>query len=158
PYKNCTNTFTVTPQNGPPYTVVGFDTHPFYGYGNAAEEAQYRYDFATRIYLGHWNDDPHAHDAGWVIDNLGIVGRGQDDPFNGRWARNQPGIDNATSPDGQRSRFGAGMRPIDALEDLFFNHTMTQVLITGESDDALSTLHVPTDEVINHRPEWLDDH
>ena len=36
PYKNCTNTRTPA--------LVGFDTHPFYGYGNAAEHAQFRYD------------------------------------------------------------------------------------------------------------------
>ena len=156
PYKNCTNTFTVTPEFGPPYTVVGFDTFPFYGYGNAAEEAQYRYDFGTRIYLGQWSQDPHAHQAGWVIDNFGITGPGQDDPFNGRWADGKDGIDNARSPTGKQSRFGDGIRPIDALEDLYFKYSMTQA-ITGESDETLSTLHVPTDTVIHHTPEWLDD-
>jgi len=153
PYKNCTNTHTVQ-QGGSSFTVVGFDTHPFYGYGNAAEHAQFRYDYAKRIYLGHWGDDPRDMMGGWVIDKI----IGQDDPFDGRWASGSSGIANATAPDGTQSRFGTGQTPAAALLDLFQNYTNTQVVFPGLSDDTLSTIHVPTDEVFSHAPEWLDDH
>jgi hypothetical protein len=155
PYKNCTNSVNL---GGGIVSYLGFDQHPFYGYGNAAEHAQFRYDYARRIYLGHWGDDARDRMAGWVIDNIGVIGPGQDDPFNGRWASDQPGIDQATAPDGTQSRFGSGKTPADALDDLFQNHTFTDVMFPGQSDEALSTLHVPTDEVVSHAPEWFDDH
>ncbi len=153
PYKNCTNTYTIQ-QNGNFFTVVGFATHPLYGYQNAAEHAQFRYDYGKRIYLGNWGTDPRDLMAGWVIDTVG----GQDDPFDGRWASGATGIDNATAPDGTQSRFGSGKRPVDALQDLFDNHTNIEILFPNQSDDTFSTLHVPTEEVFSHAPEWFDDH
>src|SRR5262249_9634436 len=70
-----------------------FAGHPFYGYGNAAEEAQFRYDYARRIYLGHWGDDPRDKMGGWVIDTT----FGQDDPMDGRWASGTNDINIARS-------------------------------------------------------------
>ena len=153
PYKNCTNTRTIL-VNGTPVTIIGFDRHPLYGYGNAAEHAQFRYDYGERIYLGHWGDDPRDQMAGWVIDTLG----GQDDPFDGRWASGMVGIDTATAPDGTQSRFGSGKTPAAALQDLFDNYTNTEVVNPDQSEDALSKIHVPTKDVFDHAPAWLDDH
>ena len=164
PYKNCTNTYQVLQSNGTYLTIVGFSTHPLYGYGNAAEHAQFRYDYGKRIYLGHWGEDPHDKMAGWVIDTL----FGQNDPFDGRWASGTDGIDNATSPGGQQSRFGTGQTPAMAMQDLFQNHTVPHYFCRNtldplfacpdEGDSPLSSLHLPTDEVVNDAPEWLDDH
>ena len=66
-----------------------FQSNGFYGYANAAEEAQYRYDYAKRIYLdyatsnfdGQWASDSRDQSAGWVVDTL----NSQDDPMNGDW-------------------------------------------------------------------------
>jgi hypothetical protein len=154
PYKNCTNTYTVL-FDGQPITVPGFDTHPFYGYGNAAEHAQYRYDYAERIYLGQWGRDFRDLTGGWVIDDLGIVGPGQDDPFNGRWARGANGIQDAVCPDGTTSDFGT--RPDLALDDLFLHHSRAAVLFPEQADEDLSTLRVPDDGVLLAGPDWLDE-
>jgi hypothetical protein len=148
PYKNCTNSFSV------PFVNIGFDTHPFYGYGNAAEHAQFRYDYARRIYLGHWGDDARDTMGGWVIDNIGVIGPGQDDPFNGRWASGASGIHDTICPDGTQSHFGAP--PADALADLFLNHTNVDVVFSGQTDETLSTLHVPTDDVMRLSGDWFD--
>jgi len=153
PYKNCTNT-RIFQENSQTHTILGFDLHPFYGYANAAEHAQFRYDYGKRIYLNHWGDDPRDKMAGWVIDTIG----GQDDPFDGRWASGATNIDNATAPDGTQSRFGTNHTPAQALQDLFDNYTHTEVVNANESEDALKNIHVPTDEVFSHAPEWLDDH
>ncbi len=137
PYKNCT---------------TDFKTHPLYGYGNAAEHAQFRYDYGKRIYLGNWGADPRDKMAGWVSDTL----LGQDDPFDGRWASGAS-IDNATSPGGQQSRFGNGQTPAMALQDLFLNHTNFEVFPEQDlSDDTLSRIYVPTDEVFSYAPNWFD--
>src|SRR5262249_39062504 len=80
PYAHCTNTLPFFP---------GFDTQPFYSYGNAAEQAQFRFTYAKRIYAGRWGDDPRDKMAGWVIDKIS----GQEDPFDGRWASGMDGID-----------------------------------------------------------------
>src|SRR5437763_4372504 len=87
PYRHCTDEF---------------KAHPFYGYENAAEHAQFRYDYARRICRGHWGDDQRDVMGGWVVDNIGIFGNGQDDPFDGRWATCTVVIDNPGI------RFGSG--------------------------------------------------
>jgi hypothetical protein len=155
PYKNCTNSYTAVIDNQSIF-FVGFDQHPFYGYGNAAEHAQFRYDYARRIYAGAWGADVRDLMGGWVIDNLGVVGPGQDDPFDGRWARGACGIHHATSPDGTQSRFG--VPPADALGDLFLNHTKVDVMFPTETDENLSTFHVPDDDVMRLQGDWLDSH
>jgi len=43
---------------------------PFYGYSNAAQHAQFRYDYAKRILGGHWGADPRDTMAGWVVDTV----------------------------------------------------------------------------------------
>jgi len=140
-YKNCTDSF---------------KSHSFYLYGNAAEEAQYRYDYARRVYLGLWGDgtDPRDTMAGWVIDTF----LGQDDPQDGRWASGASAIDAATAPDGTQSRFGTGQTPAMALLDLLQNNSSSQVVFPAQSEDALSKIFVPTTNVLeNHGPGWLDD-
>src|SRR5207244_4125486 len=92
--------------------------------------------------------------AGWVIDTI----LGQDDPMDGRWAVGTTAIDAATAPDGTQSRFGTNQTPAMALTDLLLNHTNSQVVFPTQTDELLSTIHVPTDEVFSHAPEWLDDH
>jgi hypothetical protein len=151
PYKNCTNSVNL---GGGIVSYLGFDQHPFYGYGNAAEHAQFRYDYAERIYLGHWGDDDRDRMGGWVIDDLGVIGPGQDDPFNGRWASGASGIHDATAPDGTQSRFG--VLPAEALSDLFLNHTHVDVMFPAQTDEALSTFHVPSDDVMRREGDWLD--
>jgi hypothetical protein len=136
-----------------------FAANAFYGYGNAAEEAQFRFDYAERIYAGNWGGDPRDKMAGWVIDDIGLNLKliGQEDPMNGRWASGTNDINNAVSPDGTHSHFGTDHTPEQALQDLFLNHTLTQVVNPNETEDELRNIHVPTDEVFMHAPEWLDD-
>ena len=135
-YKNCTESFAL---------------HPFYGYGNAAEHAQFRYDYAKRIYLGHWGDDPRDKMAGWVVDRSYASGGGQEDPQNGRWAEGTAQIDAQT-------RFGARQTPASALLDLLTWHTRSQVVFPDQTEDALSRIYVPKKEVFDQAPEWLDEH
>ena len=125
-----------------------YQNHPFYGYGNAAEHAQFRYDYAKRIATGHWGDDTRDFDAGWVVDTI----FGQDDPQDGRWAQGA-NLDSASG-----TRWGDGQTPASAMFDLLQNHTTSQVVFPGQSDPDLSTIHIPTQEVFDHAPEWLDDH
>jgi hypothetical protein len=123
-----------------------YQSHPFYAYGNAAEHSQYRYDYAKRIFLGHWGDDSRDRMAGWVVDTAG----GQDDPQDGNWATDST-IDSQTV-------FGSRQTASTALADLFVNHTTATVMFPGQTDPLLSTIRVPTDEVISHGPGWLTDH
>jgi hypothetical protein len=67
--------------------------------------------------------------GGWVIDNIGIIGPGQDDFFNGRWAEGMVGIDTATSPGGTQSRFGTNETPANAMLDLFQNHPNVETVL-----------------------------
>jgi hypothetical protein len=163
PYKNCTNSYQIRQPNGSIVTVLGFDKHPLYGYGNAASHAQFRYDYAKRIYSGHWGDDPRDKMAGWVIDTI----FGQDDPFDGRWASGSANIDNATAPNGQQSRFGSGYTPSRAMNALNDNHTVTEYFCHDHSDPLFScpdedsprsSLRVPNNDLLGDAPEWLDDH
>jgi len=131
PYKNCTN----TRFPGTAFEILGWDRHPLAGYGNAAEHAQFRYDYGKRIYLGTWGADVRDLMAGWVIDTIG----GQDDPFDGRWASGSSGIDNATSPGGTQSRFGTGKTPALALQDLFQNYTNAELFCPFQFDGLFET-------------------
>jgi hypothetical protein len=131
PYKNSTESFA---------------PHPFYRYENAAEEAQFRYEYAKRIHLGFWGTDSRDLMAGWVVDTLG----GQDDPQDGKWAQDTYQLDHLTT-------FGAGQTPATALLDLFVNHSRPQVVFPSQTEDALSTLHVPKKEVFDVSPEWFQN-
>jgi hypothetical protein len=145
-----------------------FKAHPFYLYEDAAEEAQFRYDYAIRIALGGWGSDPRDLMAGWVVDTHGS----EDDPQNGRYASGAAQIDaggftlvyNGVTfvvP----TRFGDGLTPgtvqtpATALADLFDSHSQSQVVLDpGSGDPANATLFLPTSDVFDHAPEWLDDH
>jgi hypothetical protein len=135
------------------HSTQDFKGHALYHYGNAAEEAQYRYDYAKRIFLGQWGQDQRDIMAGWVVDKF----IGQTDPFEGRWAIGASNINNATAPDGTQSRFGTGITPAMAMLDLFSNCN-AQIVFPSQTDPALSTIYVPTKNVIEgHGPGWLDD-
>jgi hypothetical protein len=134
-YKNCTDSF----------------KPPFYGYENAAELAQFRYDYALRIARGHWGDDPRDMMAGWVVDRSIFSGGGQEDPQNGRWAAGTAQIDG-------ESRFGGGHTPAYVLQDMFDHYTRSQPVFPEQTEDELSSIHIPTKEVFDHKSEWLDDH
>ena len=123
-----------------------YQSHPFYAYGNAAEHSHNRYDYAKRIFLGHWGDDSRDRMAGWVVDTL----FGQNDPQDGNWATDST-IDSQTV-------FGSRQTASTALADLFVNHTTATVMFPSQTDPLLSTIRVPTDEVISHGPGWLTDH
>ncbi len=125
-----------------------YQFHPFYGYGNAAEEAQFRYDYAKRIATGHWGDDPRDFLAGWVVDTH----FGQDDPQEGDWAQGA-NLDSASG-----TRWGDGQTPSSALLDLLQNHSVSQVVFPSQLDPDLSTIHLPNKDVLGQAPEWLDEH
>ena len=146
-----------------------FKAHPFYGFEDAAEEAQFRYDYAIRIALGGWGSDPRDLMAGWVVDTA----FGQDDPQNGRYASGADQINaGGFSYDGlitiRPTRFGDGgatgpRTPHEALTyfiDLF--GTPQVVVDTGSSDPALTTLVVPQDSVFADSngggKDWFDVH
>ena len=126
-YKNCTESFA---------------SHPFYGYGNAADEAQFRYDYAKRIYSGLWGQDPRDKMAGWVEDTAA----GQDDPQDGNWASGVVDIDSKSS------KFGDV--PVTVFLDML-NNSNSQVVFPEQSEDALSTLYVPSDAVLIAGRNWL---
>jgi len=132
PYKNCTQ---------------DFQNHPFYGYGNAAEHAQFRYDYALRIANGNWGTDPRDHMAGWVNDTF----FGQDDPMDGRWAQDS-GIDHP------HHTWGNGQTATSVFFDMRNNYSNFEILNAAENDDDLAKLFVPKKEVFDHAPEWFDDH
>jgi hypothetical protein len=135
-YKNCTE---------------DFQSNGFYGYGNAADEAQYRYDYAKRIALGNWGTDNRDLSAGWVVDTH----FGQDDPMDGDWGTGTAGID-AGGHSG--TSFGGGQTPASAMLDLLENGTNSQVVFPDQSESALSTIYVPTHDVVdNQGPDWLDN-
>src|SRR2546423_11559769 len=90
--------------------------------------------------------------GGWVVDNIGIFGNGQDDAFDGRMAIGTAAIDNPGN------RFGSGQTPATAIFDMLQNHSRAQVVFSDQTEDALSTIHVPTAEVFDQAPEWLDEH
>ncbi len=139
--------------------------HPFYGYGNAAEHAQFRYEAAKRAYLGKWDTDANYlqdHMAGWVVDRVS----GQEDPIQGKWACGSAG---STCPSGSagidnpNTRFGDGQTPQSAITDLLQNHSMYKVVFPQYDTDTekwLSRIYVPNLEVFDHHGgvEWLDDH
>src|SRR5207249_128708 len=133
PYKNCTH---------------AFQTHDFYGYGNAAEHAQFRYDYALRIANGHWGDDPRDMMAGWVNDTT----FGQDDPFDGRWASGTDAIDHP------HHTWGDGQTASSDFFDMRFNYSRSQIINAGQTDPALARVFVPTHQVLHSGPEWFDDH
>lgn len=125
-----------------------FQNHPFYGYGNAAEEAQFRYDYAKRIFAGDWGHDPHDEMAGWVIDRV----YQQEDPLDGDWRSGKAQLD-------ALERFGHGQTPHTALLDLLQSHTNGQIVFDDPTlDETLSTIYVPKKEVFDQAPEWLDEH
>ncbi len=133
PYKNSTHSF---------------KTHPLYGYENAAEHAQFRYDYAVRIANGHWGDDSHDFMAGWVNDTL----LGQDDPQDGRYASGA-GIDTANHT------WGNGQTAATAFLDMLQNHSFSQVVFPDQTEDALSTIYLPEADLLeNHSSRWFDDH
>ena len=134
--------------------TASFKSHLLYGYENAAEYAQYRYDYGKRIYLGQWGDGTDRRDmmAGWVVDTF----FGQDDPQDGRWAEGTTQLD-AETQGIFTTGFGQNQTPASALLDLLQNHSRYQVVF-DQSEDALSRIYVPTFEVIDDAPEWLDDH
>jgi hypothetical protein len=144
--------------------TASFKTHPLYLYENAAEEAQYRYDYAKRIYLGHWGDDSRDQMAGWVVDTL----QSQDDPQSGKWAEGTTEIDAGGKYVDSHTRFGdaancdgstGSQTPASALLDLLQNHSTPQVVFPDQTDPDLSTIYLPTREVIeDHGGEWFDDH
>jgi hypothetical protein len=135
-YKNCTQ---------------DFQSNGFYGYGNAADEAQYRYDYAKRIVLGNWGADSRDRSAAWVTDTL----FGQDDPMDGNWGTDTAQID-AGGYSG--TSFGSGQTPASSMLYLLQHGTNAQVVFPAQSDPALSTIYVPTYDVVdNHGPGWLDD-
>jgi hypothetical protein len=130
--------------------TASFKSSPFYGYENAAEHAQFRYDYAKRIYRGHHGDDFRDKMAGWVVDTV----LGQDDPQDGKYAVGSDQIN-------AQKRFGAGQTPASALLDLLQNHTTHQDVFPekgSEDENALSTIYVPTQEVFDQAPEWFDEH
>ena len=134
PYSNCT---------------ASFKSHPLYGYENAAEHAQFRYDYAKRIYLQQWGDGTDRRDvmAGWVVDTFD----GQDDPQDGRWAEGADQIDAQT-------RFGTDQTPASALLDLLTYNTHSQVVFPDQTEDALARIYVPTKTVFDTDGEWFDKH
>lgn len=131
--------------------TASFKTHRFYGYENAAEHAQFRYDYAKRIYRGNWGTDPRDKMAGWVVDTF----FGQDDPQDGKWAEGAGQIDAQTSFGGE----GANQQtPASMLLDLLQSHTTHQDVFPekgSEDENALSTIYVPMQDVFNHAPEWI---
>ena len=135
-YKNCTE---------------DFQSNGFYGYGNAADEAQYRYDYAKRIVLGNWGTDSRDRSAGWVTDTL----LGQDDPMDDNWGTGTTQIDSGGY---SGTSFGSGQTPASSMLYLLQHGTNAQVVFADQSDPALSTIDVPTFDVVdNHGPGWLDD-
>ena len=135
-YKNCTE---------------DFQSNGFYGYGNAADEAQYRYDYAKRIVLGNWGADSRDRSAGWVTDTL----LGQDDPMDDNWGTGTTQIDSGGY---SGTSFGSGQTPASSMLYLLQHGTNAQVVFADQSDPALSTIDVPTFDVVdNHGPGWLDD-
>jgi hypothetical protein len=133
PYKNCTQ---------------DFKNHEFYGYGNAAEHAQFRYDYALRIANGHWGDDRRDMMAGWVNDTF----FGQDDPMDGRYATTVDGIDHP------HHTWGDGQTAASVFFDMRFNFSNFEIVNPAETQDDLAKLFVPKKEVFDHAPEWFDDH
>ena len=141
PYKNSTHSF---------------KTHPLYGYENAAEHAQFRYDYAVRIANGHWGDDSRDFMAGWVNDTL----LGQDDPQDGRYASGA-GIDTA------HHTWGDGQTAASDFLDMKLNHSISQVPFPGPpedvfcslpADDAICRIYVPEPDILeNHSSRWFDD-
>ena len=127
PYKNCTSQFS---------------SHPFYGYGNAAEEAEFRYEYAVRIANGYWGTDPRDFMAGWVNDTL----FGQDDPMDGRYASGS-GIDTV------HHTWGDGQTAYSDFFDMYFNYDATQEVFPGQ------TIRLANGDVMNnHGKTWFDDH
>jgi hypothetical protein len=129
-----------------------FAGHPFFGYGNAAEHAQFRYGYAVRISLGYWGFDNRDTMAGWVTDRT----FGQDDPISSRanWAANADEINAQT-------RFGGGRTPRDVLLELKNLYSDREVIFDDPDragNELLSTLFIPTGDVVkNHGPGWLND-
>jgi hypothetical protein len=145
-----------------------FKAHAFYGFEDAAEEAQFRYDYAVRIFLGGWGSDPRDLMAGWVVDTAG----GQDDPQNGRYASGLDQINaGGFSYDGlitiRPTPFGDGgatghRTPLEALAPLFDLHSTSRVVVdTGSSDPALTTLTLPEGDVFSDAnqggSEWFNN-
>lgn len=122
--------------------------HSFYGYENAAEYAQDRYEAAKRAALGQWGSDPQDHMAGWVADKL----FGQDDPLDGRWANGTADIDDP------KHRFGSGQTPRTALTDLLVKWTDYQFIFPYQHPEPfLSKIYVPKWDVFGQSPRWLDE-
>jgi hypothetical protein len=128
-------------------STMQYQAHPFYGYGNAAEYAQNRYDAAVRAYRGSWGTGPRDHMAGWVVDEID----GQQDPIGGKWA-------NGASAINALKRFGHRQTPRSALMDLWQNHSSSQLIFPDRTPGFTSQIYVPRPEVFDHAPEWLDDH
>lgn len=122
-----------------------YGKHPFYGYENAADYSQNRYDAAKRAYLSQWGSNTQDNMAGWVVDSW----NGQDDPIDGKWANSAADIDAQTT-------FGKGQTPQTALWDLFNNNTDYIEIFPQYSEPFLSKIFVPTKKVLDNEPCWFD--
>jgi len=145
-------------------STTSYLASPFYGYGNAAEHAQFRYDYGRRIYLNHWGDDVRDTMAGWVTDKV----HGQHDPnceqecfsVDGREYCAIVNCEYAvgTSDIDAQSRFGRDQTPASALLYMLSYHSQAHVVFPDQGDDALlSTMYLPTQDVFDQQPEWFDE-
>lgn len=135
PYKNCTQ---------------AFQNHPFYGYGNAAEHAQFRYDYALRIANGNWGTDPRDKMAGWV-NNTHF---GQDDPMDGRYAFGTDAIDHP------HHTWGNGQTAMSVFSDLRSIYSNFEIVNPVETNADLAKIFVPKNFVFddhNGGSTWFDD-
>ena len=125
-----------------------FQCHDFYGYGNAAEYSQNRYDYARRVFLGHWGDDARDLMAGWVAEHGDRIS--QFDPIDGNYFH--------TAGEINQPHFDISYTPAEALQDLLGNHCRENVIFPGCQAPWSSSLFIPAKTVFDNAPGWFNQH
>ncbi len=121
-----------------------FAACPFWGVENAGEHAELRLQAAGRAFQGRWGEDPRDRLAGFVLafQALPLLVR---DPIGGAY----------TDDPNSLPWTNAGKLPA-LLSNLLATGTNVRVLFPAQSNEWLSSIHVPKPGELHDRDDWLE--